>query len=76
MLSLRAASEYSVLRKISVVFEPRETTKYILKNMVYNCIIGKIFESSFLINLFRNTNIARVFYKSSQTCGTETKSDR
>ena len=37
-------------------------------------IIEKIFKCSFLINLFKDTNIARIFYKSSQTCGTETKS--
>ena len=34
-----------------------------------------IFESSFLINLFGDTNIARIFYKSSQTCGTHTNND-
>ena len=39
-------------------------------------IIGKIFESSFLINLFGDTNVVRIFYKSSQTCGTETRNDR
>jgi hypothetical protein len=39
-------------------------------------MIGKIFESSFLINLFGDTNIARIFYKSSQTCGTHTNGDR
>ena len=38
-------------------------------------IIEKIFESSFLINLFGNINVARIFYKSSQTCGTETKNN-
>ena len=38
-------------------------------------IIGKIFESSFLINLFGDTNVARIFYKSSQTCGTHTNGD-
>ena len=38
-------------------------------------IIGKIFESSFLINLFEATNIARIFYNLSQTCGTHTKSN-
>jgi hypothetical protein len=27
-------------------------------------IIGKVIESSFLINLFGDTNIARIFYKS------------
>jgi hypothetical protein len=32
-------------------------------------IIGKIFESSFLINLFGDTNIVRIFYKSNQTYG-------
>ena len=42
--------------------------------MVHN-IIGKIFESSFLINLFGNTNVVRIFYKSSQTCGTKTGND-
>jgi hypothetical protein len=40
-------------------------------------IIGNIFESNFfLINVFGDTNVARIFYKSSQTCGTETKSDK
>jgi hypothetical protein len=39
-------------------------------------IIGKIFESSFLINLFRDINIAYIFYKSSQTCDTHTNDDR
>ena len=39
-------------------------------------IIGKIFESSFLINLYGDTNIARIFYKSSQTCDTKIKRDR
>jgi hypothetical protein len=29
----------------------------------------------FIINLFRDTNVVRIFYKSSQTYGTETKSD-
>jgi hypothetical protein len=38
-------------------------------------IIRKIFESSFLINLFEDTNIARIFYKLSQTCGTNTSGD-
>ena len=32
-------------------------------------IIRKIFESSFLTKLFGDTNVARIFYKSSQTCG-------
>jgi hypothetical protein len=39
-------------------------------------IIGKIFESSFLINLFGDTIIAHIFYKSSQTCSMHTNSDR
>ena len=30
-------------------------------------IIGYIFESSFLINLFRDRNVAHIFYKSSQS---------
>jgi hypothetical protein len=30
-------------------------------------IIGKIFESSFLINLFGDRNVARIFYKLSQS---------
>ena len=34
-----------------------------------------IFEYSFLINLFRDTNVARIFYKSSQTYGTHTNGD-
>jgi hypothetical protein len=34
--------------------------------------VGKIFESSLLINLFENINIARIFYKSNQTGGTHT----
>jgi len=29
--------------------------------------------SSFLTNLFEDINIARIFYKSSQTCGTKTQ---
>ena len=32
-------------------------------------------ESIFIINLFRDTNIAHIFYKFSQTYGMETKSD-
>jgi hypothetical protein len=39
-------------------------------------IIGKIFKSSFLINLFRNINIAHILYKSSQTCDTYINSER
>jgi hypothetical protein len=31
-----------------------------------------MFESSFLWNLFWDTNVARIFYKSGQTCGTKT----
>jgi hypothetical protein len=38
-------------------------------------MIGKIFKSSFLINLFGDTNITRIFYKLSQTCGTETENN-
>ena len=38
-------------------------------------IIEKIFESSFLINLFGDTNIAYIFYKLSQTSGTHTNGD-
>ena len=38
-------------------------------------IIGKIFESSFLTNLFEDPNVARILYKSSQTCGTHTNGD-
>jgi hypothetical protein len=38
-------------------------------------MIGKIFESSFSINLFRDINVTRIFYKSSQTCDTYTKDD-
>jgi hypothetical protein len=34
-------------------------------------MIGKIFISSFLVILFGDTDIARIFYKSSQTCGME-----
>jgi hypothetical protein len=35
----------------------------------------KIFESSFLINLFEDINVVCIFYKSSQTYGTHTKYD-
>jgi len=38
-------------------------------------IIGKIFESSFLINLFEDINIARIFYKSSQTWNIKIQND-
>jgi hypothetical protein len=38
--------------------------------------MGKIFESSFLINLFGDTNVARIFYKSSQTYSTHINGDR
>ena len=38
-------------------------------------IIEKIFESSFLTNLFGATNVARIFSKSSQTYGTYTNGD-
>jgi hypothetical protein len=31
--------------------------------MVHNCIIRKIFESSVLINLFGDINVAHIFYK-------------
>jgi len=34
-------------------------------------MIGKIFKSNFLTNLFEDINIARIFYKLSQTCDTE-----
>jgi hypothetical protein len=34
-----------------------------------------IFESSILINLFTDTNVTRIFYKLSQTCGTHTNDD-
>jgi hypothetical protein len=34
-------------------------------------ISRQIIESIFIINLFRNTNVARIFYKSSQTYGVE-----
>jgi len=44
--------------------------------MIHNDIIGKIFKSSFLINLFGNTNITRIFYKSNNTCCRKIKSDR
>jgi hypothetical protein len=30
-------------------------------------IIGKIFESNFLVNLFGDTNVVRIFYNSNQT---------
>jgi hypothetical protein len=33
-------------------------------------MIGKIFESNFLINLFGDTNVTRIFYKSNQTYNT------
>jgi hypothetical protein len=39
-------------------------------------MIGKIFESSFLINLFGDTNVAHIFYKSSQTCGMHTNDNK
>jgi hypothetical protein len=42
----------------------------------YHIIIGNIFESKFLINLFRDTNIVRIFYKSSQTRGMYAADDR
>ena len=35
----------------------------------------KIVESIFIINLFGDINIAHIFYKSSQTYGTETQND-
>jgi hypothetical protein len=39
-------------------------------------IIGRIFESSFLINLFGDKNIAHIFYKLSQTYGTHINVDK
>ena len=39
-------------------------------------IIGKIFESSFLTNLFGDTNVAHILYKLSQSRGTDTENDR
>jgi hypothetical protein len=38
-------------------------------------IIGKIFKSNFLINLFEDINVAHIFYKSNQTYGTHIKGD-
>ena len=38
-------------------------------------IIGKIFESSFLTNLFEDLNVAHILYKSSQICGMHTNND-
>jgi hypothetical protein len=35
-------------------------------------IVRKIFEYSFLINLFGDINITHIFYKSSHTCGMHT----
>ena len=37
--------------------------------MVLISIIRKIFESIFLINLYRDTNIIYILYKLNQTCG-------
>ena len=39
--------------------------------MIHNQYHRQIFESSFLINLFRDTNIAHIFYKSSQSYRTQ-----
>jgi hypothetical protein len=44
--------------------------------MVIISIVEKVFKSRFLINLFRDINIACIFYKLSQTCGTHTNGDR
>jgi len=54
---------YSLCPKITVVCTSQEKTltKYILKNITVNMI----FESSFLTNLFGDTNIERIFYISS-----------
>ena len=38
-------------------------------------IIGKIFESSFLTNLFEDTNVAHILYKLSQSRDTDTEND-
>jgi hypothetical protein len=35
-----------------------------------------MFKSSFLTNLFEDTNVARIFYKLSQTCDTKTENDK
>jgi hypothetical protein len=43
--------------------------------MVHIGIIEKIFKSSFLINLFGDTHVTRIFYQSSQTCGTKKKNN-
>ena len=62
---------YSLRLRIAVVLSFRETTliKYILRSInTYDYIIsitGKIFKSSFLLNLFGDTNIAGIFYKKS-----------
>jgi hypothetical protein len=39
-------------------------------------IIRKIFESSFLINLFEDTKVVHIFYKSSQTYDTNINGDK
>ena len=46
-----------------------------LEPLISSSKIGKIFGSSFLINIFRDTNVARIFYKSSQIYGTYTTGD-
>jgi hypothetical protein len=67
-------STLSVPKYLSL-YVSRETTliKYILKNInilwYIISIIGKIFESSFLINLLEDTNVTYILYKSSQTYG-------
>jgi hypothetical protein len=39
---------------------------------VFSSFLGRKF---FLTNLFVDINVVRIFYKSSQICGTETKND-
>ena len=39
-------------------------------------MIRKVFESIFSNKLIWKTNIVRIFYKSSKTCGTRTNGDR
>ena len=45
--------------------------------MVYNWYHWKkSLNLVFLINLFEDINVTRIFYKSSQTCGTKTENDK
>jgi hypothetical protein len=53
----------------AIYLATHNTRRYII------IIVGKIFEFSFLIKLFRDTNVAHIFYKSSQICDTHTNDD-